>query len=495
MSLDLIEVVEKLGSPRIMVIGDLMLDRYIWGNAERISQEAPVVLLKADQREERLGGAGSVSSMLKGLDARVVTVGVVGEDGAGVAIKNALTDLGIDQSGVLIDSNRPTTVKERYIGRAQQRHPQQMIRVDYESCQPISKELERNILNFIGQQIRSIDAILISDYDKGVCTHHVMQYLIALAKEHRCSVLVDPIRSVDYRKYYGVTAITPNRLEASLASGVDIKSYDDAQRAAVVLMEQLNLDVAVITLDKDGMVYAFRNGTVGVAPTRPRQVYDITGAGDMVLSVLGLCVAAGIDFVKAIHLANVAGGLEVERIGVSILSKHDLIDDIQTSQGNRASNQVKKIVSLQDLLPIIRSNRANGKRIVFTNGCFDVLHAGHVRYLEEAKSQGDLLVVAVNSDMSVRTLKGPTRPINSIHSRCTVLAALQSVDYVVVFDELTPLSLIQSIQPDVLIKGKDYQHKQIVGADVVKSYGGRVYLAEFHDGFSTTNLLDRIRAA
>ena len=495
MSLDLIEVVEKLGTPKVMVIGDMMLDRYIWGDAERISQEAPVVLFRADRRDERLGGAGSVASMLKGLGARVIPIGVVGNDPAGRRVQDMLADLEIDQSGVIVDATRPTTVKERYIGRAQQRHPQQMIRVDYESRESINESVEVAIYQVICQQLTQCDVILISDYDKGVCTPKLLQRVVSIAKNHNIPVIADPIRSPDYRKYHGMTAITPNRLEASLATGIKVDSVEMAIKAASELQDRLNLDAAVVTLDKDGMAYAFRDGRSGVSPTRPRQVYDITGAGDMVLSVLGLCVAAQVDLVTAMRLANIAGGLEVERIGVAILSRQDLIQDIQSSSGNRTASIQLKWLSLNNLISELNLRRANGKRIAFTNGCFDILHAGHVQYLEEAKAQADVLIVAVNSDASVRSLKGPTRPINSMDARCTVLAALQSVDFIVGFDEATPLTLIQAIRPDVLVKGADYTHREVVGASFVESYGGRVHLAKFRDGFSTTNLVQRLRAA
>jgi D-beta-D-heptose 7-phosphate kinase/D-beta-D-heptose 1-phosphate adenosyltransferase len=495
MSVDLIDLVQRLGQPHVLVVGDVMLDRYVWGNAERISQEAPVILLHADRREERLGGASSVATMLRALGARVALAGVVGPDEGGQRVRQMLTDLGIDQEGVVVDPDRPTTVKERYIGRAQQRHPQQMIRVDYEVRTPVSESVEKELGQAITAQLRQADVVLFSDYDKGVCTPGLLAATVAGARQLGTRVVADPIRGPDYRKYHGCSAITPNRLEAGLATGRVLQATDQALEAAAHLREQLDLEAAVITLDKDGMALVHRDGRRQLFPTRQRQVYDITGAGDMVMSVLGMALAAGADYDPAVRLANVAGGLEVEKIGVATVTRDEILRDLLRTASLGASPEADKVLPREVLCHEIESRRRLGQRIAFTNGCFDLLHAGHVHYLQEARAQGDLLVVGLNSDASVGALKGPGRPVNGVQARARVLAALQAVDYITIFDEETPLALIQALRPDVLVKGADYRKHEVVGADFVESYGGHVYLAPLCEGFSTTGLLDKLRAA
>jgi D-beta-D-heptose 7-phosphate kinase/D-beta-D-heptose 1-phosphate adenosyltransferase len=497
MSSDLAELVHNLGQPRVLVVGDLMLDRYVWGDAERISQEAPVILLHADKREERLGGASSVATLLRALGARVALAGVVGPDADGERIRRTLLDLGIDDEAVLIDPDRPTTVKERYIGRAQQRHPQQMIRVDYEVRVPLSKAQEDRLNQAIARQLGRADIVLVSDYDKGVCTPRVLATTIAVARAHGLRTLADPIRGSDYRKYHGCSAITPNRLEAGLATGRVLSDTATALESAAHLREQLDLEAAIVTLDKEGMAMVHADGRAKVFPTRPRQVYDITGAGDMVLAMLGMALAADADYEPAIRLANIAGGLEVEKIGVATVTRDEILRDLLRGAPGRGEYgpRLEKVRSSQSLLAELQSRRALGQRVAFTNGCFDVLHAGHVCYLQEARDQADLLVVGLNSDAGVRALKGPERPVNSVEARALVLAALEAVDYLVVFDELTPLELIQAIRPDVLVKGADYRREEVVGVDYVESYGGRVYLAPLREGYSTTRLLQRVGAA
>jgi D-beta-D-heptose 7-phosphate kinase/D-beta-D-heptose 1-phosphate adenosyltransferase len=489
MASDLIDFVNRWGEPKLLVVGDVILDRYVWGHAERVSQEAPVVLLRTSRREERLGGAASVATMLRAFGARVSVAGVVGRDRDAHRVRDLIEEHGIEQGLLLDDSRRPTTVKERFLGLAQQRHPQQMLRVDSESRDPISESIERHFLAVLQDTLEEFDAILISDYGKGVCGFHLLRLLIEQGRLRNIPILVDPERGGDYRKYRGCTLVTPNRLEASLATGRTIDEVPQAMQAAEHLCRDWDFDASIVTLDKDGMVLATRNDSARHFPTRPRQVYDITGAGDMVLAVIGMSLAEGGDFATAVRLANVAGGLEVERIGVSTLSRADLIGDLL-----RLTPE-DKVFDLTELLMDLENRRRAGQTIVFTNGCFDVLHAGHVQYLREAKLQGDWLVVGLNSDRSVRNLKGPDRPINNIETRTTVLAALQFVDAIVVFDEQTPMRLIQEIRPDVLVKAGDYCLDEIVGADFVQGYGGRVHIAAYRPGISTTELVRRIRAA
>ena len=487
MAHDLIRRVETLGHPRILVIGDLILDRYVWGDAERISQEAPVPLLRADHREHRLGGAASVATMLRALGAEVRLIGGVGRDTESVIVRKLLADFGIDDSLVVSLDDRPTTLKERYIGRAQDRHPQQMMRVDYETRDPIPAEVESFIWQQIPEAVGQADLVLISDYDKGICTPSLLRSLITACRSLDVRVIADPIRSGDYSKYQGVHCMTPNRLEAQLATGMTIRTPEDALDVARNLLHSLKMECALVTLDRDGMALVHGDGRELLVPTRPRQVYDITGAGDMVLSVVGLCLACGADYEEAAALGNIAGGLEVEKIGVGTLTRQeilrDLLDHRKVDDGKRLDRET--------LLAEVRHRREAGQTIVFTNGCFDLLHPGHVRLLRQSAALGDYLIVGLNSDASVRRLKGDSRPINPEDARAEVLGALECVDAVTVFEEDTPQEMIGEIVPDVLVKGGDYQPEDVVGRETVESAGGRVVLIPLVEGHSTTGMVHR----
>jgi D-beta-D-heptose 7-phosphate kinase/D-beta-D-heptose 1-phosphate adenosyltransferase len=315
--------------------------------------------------------------------------------------------------------------------------------------------------------------------------------IISAAKARGLRVLADPIRGGDYRKYHGCSAVTPNRLEAGLATSREVHDADDALAAAAQLLETLDLEAAVLTLDKEGMALAHQDGRRSLFATRQRQVYDITGAGDMVLSVLGMALAAGADYDPAIRLANIAGGLEVEKIGVATVSRDEILRDLlhTGSTGNQ------KALPLNVLCRELEGRRRLGQTVAFTNGCFDMLHAGHVQYLQEARAQADLLVVGLNSDASVTALKGAGRPVHPAEARAFVLTGLQAVDYVTIFEELKPLRLIETIRPDVLVKGAEYRKEEVAGAVFVESYGGRIYLAPMREGYSTTGILKRLGAA
>jgi D-beta-D-heptose 7-phosphate kinase / D-beta-D-heptose 1-phosphate adenosyltransferase len=485
------DIVERLGTPRVLVVGDLILDRYVWGNAERISQEAPVILLRADRREERLGGAASVAMMLSALGAEVILAGVLGDDATAERCRDLLDAHQVGHHTVLTDPHRPSTLKERYIGRAQQKHPQQMMRVDYEVRDPLEEPLAHLLITALAQEIASADVVLVSDYDKGVCTPTVLREVIAIARRHGKKVIVDPIRGGNYaERYRGCSSMTPNRLEAGLATGIEIHDVASAMVAAEHLCQTLDMEAGIVTLDRDGMALVHRDGRRQHFSVRQRDVYDITGAGDMVLAMLGMVLAAGFDYPEAIAIANSAGGLEVERIGVATVSRAEIIHDLKTA--DRTGRE--KLVSRELLVEQLQRHRQQGKSIVFTNGCFDILHGGHVGYLQEARAQGDLLIVGLNTDASVRRLgKGPDRPINDERQRAVVLGALECVDYICLFDEPTPLALIELIEPTVLVKGADYKPEDVVGREFVEARGGRLHLAELVPGRSTTRLVDQIR--
>ena len=490
MSYQLIDLVQRLDSPRILVLGDLILDRYIWGDAERVSQEAPVILLRQDKQEIRLGGASNVANMLVGLEARATLAGVVGQDYDGICVRQELERVGVSTDFVLTDPSRPTTVKERFIGRAQQRHPHQMLRVDREVRTPLDSSLETKFLDLILPQIPDFQAILISDYAKGVCTPRILQAVIQAGRNAGVPVLVDPHPGEDYSNYRGATTVTPNRLETKRATGIEIKTTAHAFSAGTKLCAMLDLKYAYVTLDSDGIAFVRADGSAEILPTRKREVYDITGAGDMVLAMIGVGLAAGCDPVDVARLANVAGGLEVEQVGVVIISREEILNDLLTN----SRQIVDKVCHRDDLARQVAARRRVGHKVVFTNGCFDLLHIGHVTYLQQAAREGDCLIVAINSDDSVRRLnKGPDRPIFVQDDRAAMLAALEAVDYVVVFDEATPNALLEQLRPDVLVKGGTYATHEIVGREVVEAYGGVVKPLTLVEGISTTRIVQGLR--
>lgn len=490
MSYHLIDLVQSLGQPRLLVLGDLILDRYLWGNAERISQEAPVILVREERQEVRLGGAANVANMLRGLDVDVSMAGVVGSDPDGEELLAELKKKNVDCEAVVADFDRPTTVKERVIGHAQHRHPHQMLRIDRESRDQLRGVASSKLMDRMIHLIASHDAVLISDYAKGVCTPTILEHVISVARSEGKPVIVDPAPTADYRHYANATAITPNRTETQKATGIEIRSYSDAYKAGQKLVEELSLDRAFITLDKDGVAVVESNGDCSNYPTRQREVYDITGAGDMVLATIGVGAAAGFEAGDLAKLANVAGGLEVEQVGVACISREEMVTDL-LRDGRTADD---KVCPMAGLARHLDARKKMGQRVVLTNGCFDVLHIGHVTYLKQAAAEGDCLVVAINSDDSVRSLgKADDRPIFPEEQRAAMLAVLEMVDYVTVFEESTPHNLLETLKPDVLVKGGTYSVDEVVGKEIVEANGGEVKVLAEVPGVSTTRILERLR--
>jgi D-beta-D-heptose 7-phosphate kinase/D-beta-D-heptose 1-phosphate adenosyltransferase len=474
----------------VLVIGDTILDRYVWGDAERVSQEAPVILLRRDRDEIRLGGAANVANMLRGLQANVALASVVGTDADGAEICAALKASSVDTSTLLTDKSRPTTVKERFIGRAQHRHPHQILRVDREVRDPLSQELTEQLLEALIPRLMEFQVVVVADYGKGFCTADLLRQLISAARALEIPVIVDPRPNGNCEIYSGATAIKPNRLEAERATGCNIRSPEDALIAGRALCSRLALDYAIITLDSDGLAIVQSTGSFEWLPTRRREVYDITGAGDVVLATIGLGVAEGLSLNDIGVLANTAGGLEVEQIGVVPISRQEIIADLMAHSWSPS----EKLCDLDALERQISVRRKLGQRIVFTNGCFDVLHIGHVSYLQQAAEEGDCLVVAINSDTSVRSLgKGADRPIFPQSQRAAMLAALEVVDYVTVFDSPTPHALLERLRPDLLVKGGAYHPQEIVGREIVEAYGGIVKSLDEVSGVSSSKILSRLR--
>ncbi|OYW20620.1 MAG: D-glycero-beta-D-manno-heptose 1-phosphate adenylyltransferase, partial [Planctomycetales bacterium 12-60-4] len=382
------------------------------------------------------------------------------------------------------------TAKIRFMGRAQYRHPHQMLRVDRETRQPISNSIAQQLLSTILPRLDDYDAILISDYAKGVCSAALLRPLIDIARQQGIPVVVDPAAGGDYSLYRGVTGVTPNRSETFKATGREIRTIDDACLAGQQLVRDFDLEMAFVTIDRDGIALSQRERDSVHLPTRPREVCDITGAGDMVLAMIGVGMAAGLDPIDLCRLANVAGGLEVEQVGVVPITRKQVIADVL--HGSRSVDN--KVCQLDELVRHISARRRAGQRIVLTNGCFDLLHVGHVSYLQEAAREGDCLIVAINSDDSVRRLgKGPDRPIFDQQYRSRMLAGLEAVDYVVTFDEDTPHHVLEEVRPDVLVKGGTYSTEEIVGREVVWAYGGIVKPMGMTPGVSTTDIVNRLR--
>ncbi len=486
----LLQTIGNLGTPKILVAGDFMLDVYVYGDAARISPEAPVPVLRVTETESRCGGAGSVAADLAALGATPFCIGVVGEDANGAVLKERLTALGADISGICAVAGRPTTTKERLIGLAQHRHKQQLMRIDQESTEPLPDDVYDRLLRAYSGALEHVDLVCLQDYDKGMLVDDVCKEMIRRARAAGRKVLVDPVLSRDYTKYAGATLLTPNRYETSMAVDFDVRDMVDAAQAARRLREMLRLDAVVITLDREGL-YLCTDSAGQPIPAKPRNVYDVTGAGDEVLAMLAVALAAESDYMTAAHLANIAGGIEVEKFGAAAVSVAEMIREIAGQFGTRNT----KLRTLDELLVELDQRRSRGQTIVFTNGCFDVIHRGHVEYLRFCRAQGDVVVVGLNSDSSVRALKGPQRPIYNQQDRATVLAGLETVDLITIFDDPSVLGLVQKVRPDVIVKGGDWRNKQgVVGWDFVESYGGRVMLAPLVEGRSSTATIEKMKA-
>ncbi len=485
----MMDLLHRIGRPRLLVLGDLVLDRFTHGDVSRVSPEAPVVVLRAERGETRPGGAAGVAVLLRALQAGVTLAGVVGDDDDGRLLRTLLRAEDVDCGPVLCDPGRPTTSKERLIAGAAHRPPQPLLRVDREDARPLDAVHEHRLLGALLEEIDGHDAVLVSDYAKGVGTPALLARVIEHARQRRVPVFVDPARIADYARYRGAALLSPNRVEAELASGKPIRTPDEARAVARELCTRFAVGAVLVKLDGEGMVLVTAGDDGRAYPTRPRPVCDVAGAGDMVLAMVALCRAAGLEWEYVVPLANIAAGLEVERPGVAPVSwaeiHAELIDCTTAGLGKR--------VSLDGMASLAESYRAAGESIVFTNGCFDLLHPGHVACLQEAAGLGDVLVVAVNSDRSVRRLKGPDRPVLGADDRAAMLAALECVDHVLVFDADTPHEILRRIRPDVLVKGGTCRPDDIAGREIVEGYGGSVCLTGAVAGVSTTAIVHACR--
>jgi len=465
-------------SPKILVIGDLILDHYLWGSSERISPEAPVPVVNIDSKSILLGGAGNVINNLNALGAEVDVISVIGECAASDELKELLAEISIDSQYLVIQKDRITSKKSRIISAQQQ-----VARYDLESTEEINSESQIAILKVYKKIVHNYDVILLSDYGKGVLTFDLTQSFITIANENNKKILVDP-KGLDYSKYKGAYLLTPNKKEASQATNIVIQDLESLTRAITTLKDQFGLTYSLITLSEEGV--AIFDKELRIHPTLAREVFDVTGAGDTVLASLGFALSCNNDIDSAVKFANLASGVVVGKIGSATATMNEIIEYESSLNQSTSDNHIK---TWDEISSIIIALKNKNKKIVFTNGCFDILHIGHIKYLEIAKSLGDILILGLNSDNSVRRLKGENRPINHQYDRAYILASLEVIDYVVIFDEDTPIDLITLIQPDILTKGSDYKEKEVVGQDIAKE----LKLINFVNGKSTTKTIARIK--
>lgn len=504
---DLLSTIRAMAGRSVLVVGDIMLDRFVSGTVERISPESPVPVLSIRRENRMLGGAGNVVSNLAGLRVRPVLVSVTGADEDGASVRALAEGMGADCTGLLNDPARPTTIKTRFLAGHQQ-----LLRTDFERTAPIDADLAARLLEAVEAALAAVQGVVLSDYGKGVLTGDVLDRVISSARARGLPVLVDP-KGRDYGRYRGASVVTPNRKELSEASGGAALDDDETTVAAAHrICETCGLSAMVVTRAADGMTIIEKTPD-GRGFERPlhlraqaREVFDVSGAGDTVIATLAAALASGATLRNAAALANRAGGIVVGKVGTAPIRADELaaaVENLDISSeraDDRADSdrvRIAPVVDWDTAAEQIRLWQARGLKIGFTNGCFDILHPGHVGLLAQARGRCDRLVVALNHDDSVRRLKGPTRPVNTHADRATVIGALGSVDLVVFFgadgaEDDKPLSLIQALRPDILFKGGDYTESTVVGADFVKRCGGEICLLPFADGHSTTAIIGRM---
>jgi D-beta-D-heptose 7-phosphate kinase / D-beta-D-heptose 1-phosphate adenosyltransferase len=473
---------------KIFVIGDIMLDRYIHGDVERISPEAPVPVLRHAQRYERAGGAANVAMNLAGLGCQTFLGGLWGSDAEQTELAAILERAGVDTVGV-VSSSLPTISKTRIVGRMQQ-----LLRLDIESRDPVPAVEAQRLQERATELVSKVHAVILSDYAKGALSRTLCEAVIRAARSAAIPVLADP-KTPDFSKYTGATTVCPNLGELSAATGIAAHNTDELLAAGQALIGEHDLEFLTVTMSEKGIsvLRAPSPGKTGIyhSPARAREVFDVSGAGDTVIATLAACLAGGLKIETAVELANLAAGVVVSKVGTVPIAGHELVAVLTPSSGLTAG---EKILDLERIKLRVAEWRASGETIVFTNGCFDLLHVGHITLLEDCRRFGSKLVLGLNADVSVCRLKGPTRPIVSERERARVMAALASVDAVVLFEQDTPLELIRALKPNVLVKGGDYSIETVVGHEDVIASGGRVEIVPTVEGFSTTNIVKKLTA-
>ena len=474
----MVDAVDRAGTARVLVVGDLMLDRYYFGEARRISPEAPVPVVRVLREEECLGGAANVVNNLLALGCQVEVIGLAAEDAAGGRLRALLSQQGVGLAGVLSELGRPTTEKLRILATHQQ-----LLRTDWEHDGPLQEATLQALCALLPEALEKCDGVIVSDYGKGLITPGLMDALRRAALQADKPVLVDP-KGTDWAKFHGVTCLTPNEHETAAVTRRPAASDAEALAAGRALQAELGLPMLCVTRGPHG-VLALLGEESRYLPTEAREVFDVTGAGDTFISVFGAALFAGLPFYDAVALGNQAAGIVVSKVGSATVSPAELR---HSSEG-----LAHKLLSREAAGRAAAEERARGRRVVFTNGCFDLIHAGHIQYLQESRRLGDALFIGLNSDASVKRLKGPERPLIDEHDRAHLLAALACVDHVVIFDEDTPLELIRAIRPDVLTKGADYTVETVVGNDLLAEWNGKVELISLKPNRSTSGLIEQIR--
>ena len=478
----LVPMVSRLRKARVLCVGDVMLDHFHYGSVERISPEAPIPVLRVERETTMLGGAGNVVRNLVALGAEARFVTVVGDDDAGRTVATQIKDQGVPDHP-LVEIGRRTSTKTRYIAGVQQ-----VLRADRETTAPIRDDAKAELLAAASSAIKNCQVLVISDYGKGVLSNDALKALIGTARKAKKTVVVDP-KGMDFACYRGADVLTPNRRELANAAAMPTSTDDEVIAAAQHLIKEHGFGAVITTRSADGMTVVTDKGTVTHLPAEAREVFDVSGAGDTVVAAVAAAVAVGIGLADAAALANVAAGIVVGKVGTAVAYAADVIGVLHHQDLTSAEAKLFSADQAKDRIAVWRRS---GRKVGFTNGCFDLLHPGHVSLLKQAKAACDRLVVGLNSDASVARLKGDGRPVQSEAARATVLASLETVDAVVIFEDDTPLALIQAFRPDVLVKGADYDLEDVVGADEVKDYGGRVLLARLEPGFSTSATIARL---
>lgn len=479
----LAQLVEQLPNAKVLCIGDVMLDRFVYGSVTRISPEAPIPIIRVERESAMLGGAGNVTRNATALGASVRFLSLVGDDLPGREVMEYVAnDKGVEPY-IQIERNRPTTIKTRYIAGGQQ-----LLRSDNETTAILAAATISNLSALAAQLAPDVSAIVLSDYGKGVLHGDVVAATIAAARKAGKPVIVDP-KGTDYSIYRGATVVTPNRAEAQAATGIDIQSDEDAIAAATKIITECGIENVLLTRSQDGMTLVTSKGEATHLPTEAREVFDVSGAGDTVVACLASAIAGGASLSDAARIANVAAGIVVGKIGTAVVYPDELVSvlhhhDLMIGEA--------KLMPLDRMVDRVERWRRKGYKVGFTNGCFDLLHPGHLSLLQQARSNCDRLIVGLNSDASVKRLKGEARPVQSEAARAAVLGSLETINGVVIFGEDTPITVIEALKPDILVKGADYTIDKVVGADIVQGYGGKVVLANLADGFSTTSTIARI---
>jgi len=468
---------------RALCIGDVMLDHFIYGSVERISPEAPIPVLKVAREQRMLGGAGNVARNATALGANVSLIAILGDDSAGRDVAKLIEQEARLEANLVVVKGRPTTVKTRYVANGQQ-----LLRADREDVSILTADDEQRLIRAIDSEIENAQVVVVSDYGKGVVTPRIAAHIVRIARAAKKPIIVDT-KASDLSAFRGASVVTPNARELAAATRMPASSESEVEAAAAWLVSDLVLGALVVTRSEHGMTISERGKRAVHLTAEAREVFDVSGAGDTVLAILALAIGAGADFVDAAALANAGAGIVVGKVGTAVVHADELVRALRSSEMKSAQD---KILSLEAIVDESARWRRKGLKVAFTNGCFDLLHPGHVSLLTQARAICDRLIVGLNTDPSVKRLKGEGRPVNGEAARALMLAALETVDAVVLFDDDTPLKLIEAIKPDVLVKGADYKIEDIVGADFVKKHGGRIVLAQLLPGQSTTATIARI---